>query len=90
MKKFNNPPPNKSNIKLYIINPVTTEALLLENISMVAMLLSMTFLNANFKDIKKRLPLLRSNNKASVVTGLIIYNLILLLLGGGLLNFFMG
>ena len=64
--------------------------LLLENTSMVAMLLSMTFLNANFKDIKKKLPLLRSNNKTSVIIGLIIYNLILLLIGGGLLNFFQG
>lgn len=65
-------------------------ALLLENISMVSMLLAMTFLNANFKDIKKRLPLLRSNNKNSIIVGLIIYNLILLFVGGGLLSFFQG
>lgn len=65
-------------------------ALLLENISVVAMLLSMTFLNTNFKDIKNKLPLLRSNNKYSRIIGLIIYNLILFLVGGGLLSFFQG
>lgn len=65
-------------------------ALLLENTSMVSMLLAMTFLNANFKGIKKRLPLLRSNNKVSIIVGLIIYNIILLLVGVGLLSFFQG
>lgn len=61
---------------------------LLENISMVAMLLSMTLLNANFKDIKNKLPLLNSSDKKQVTIGLIIYNFILFMIGGGLLSYF--
>lgn len=54
----------------------------LENISLVLMLLSMTFLTTNFKNIRKRLPLLRSSNIFTVIVGLVIYNFILFMAGG--------
>lgn len=61
---------------------------LLENISMVSMLFSMTLLNANFKNIKNKLPLLNSSDKLQVKSGLIVYNFILFMIGGGLLSYF--
>lgn len=60
----------------------------LSDISMVIMLLSMIFLTADFKGIRKRLPLMRSSNRATYIVGLVIYNFILFLIGGGLLSYF--
>lgn len=57
----------------------------LENISLVLMLLSMTFLTTNFKDIQKKLPIVRSSNVFKVIVGLAIYNFILFMVGGMLL-----
>lgn len=57
----------------------------LENISMILMFLSMTFLNTNFKNIRRRLPLVRSNNIFTVIVGLVIYNFILFMAWGMLL-----
>lgn len=60
----------------------------LSDISMVIMLLSMIFLTSDFKGIRKRLPLMRSSNRATYIVGLVIYNFILFMIGGGLLSYF--
>lgn len=54
----------------------------LENMSLVLMLLSMIFLTTNYKNIRKRLPLVRSDNIFKVIVGLAIYNFILFMVGG--------
>ena len=60
----------------------------LENISVVVMLLMMTLLNCNYKNIKSKLPITNSSDKRVSIIGLIVYNFILFMIGGGLLNYF--
>lgn len=60
----------------------------LENISIVAMLLMMTLLSCNYKNVKSKLPITNSSDKRLSIIGLIVYNFMLFMIGGGLSNYF--
>lgn len=61
-------------------------SLMLEDLAMVVMLLSFTFLNGNYKNIKRKLPLIRSDKKGTSIAGIVIYNFIIFFIGGFLLE----
>ena len=56
--------------------------LILEDIFVVALLLSFTLFNGNYKNIKSKLPLTRSNVKNRVIAGVIIYNIVIFMIYG--------
>lgn len=60
---------------------------LLENITMVIMLLSMFFLYTNFLDINKKLPLTRSLDRKIRIVGYWLYSIIIFLVFGGILTY---
>ena len=61
-------------------------SLIFSDIITVALLLSFTLFNGNFKNIKKRLPLTRGNAKSKAIVGSILYNLIIFIIYGILLE----
>lgn len=61
---------------------------LLEDLSMVTALLTITLLIGDYKNIQRRLPMLRSKNRAMVKAGLIVYSFTIIIMAGAALNFF--
>ena len=62
--------------------------LILEDALTVALLLILTLLNANFKGIKDKLPIISSSKKSNRILGLVLYNMGLFTVYGLLLEAF--
>lgn len=63
-------------------------SLILEDAFTVALLLILTLLNANFKGIKDKLPIISSSKKSNRILGLVLYNIGLFTVYGLLLEAF--
>ncbi|RDY28213.1 serine/threonine protein kinase [Romboutsia weinsteinii] len=58
------------------------------NITVVVMLLALQLLYANFLNIRVKLPIIRSKNKAMKIFGYWLYSIVIFFIGGIILNYF--